>query len=173
MKYSKSRTRGARQRWRSLLAISGLSLLLAACDQEPTSTTTAAPTDLPTAIVYKSPTCSCCSKWVDHLRSAGFPVEVREPPDLNAVKEKYQVPADMRSCHTAVIDGYVIEGHVPAADIQSLLQQRPQAIGLSVPGMPLGSPGMEVDDRRQAYTVWLLQDQGKQVYNQYPAKNLD
>jgi len=159
--------------WRNLLAISCLTLFLAACGQEQAANTAAASTDLPTAIVYKSPTCSCCSKWVDHLRSFGFPVQVREPSDLSEVKEKYRVPDDMRSCHTAVIDGYVIEGHVPASDIQRLLRERPEAIGLSVPGMPLGSPGMEVDNRQQAYTVWLLQESGKQAFSQYLAKNLD
>ena len=127
----------------------------------------------PTAIVYKSPTCSCCKKWVEHLRANGFPVQVREPDDLNTVKDRLGVPADMRSCHTAEIDGYVIEGHVPAADVQRLLREKPKALGLAVPGMPLGSPGMEVDDRRQAYTVWLLQDDGNQSFTDYPARNLE
>lgn len=161
------------QDWRNLFFITSIALFLAACSQEQAAITAIAPTDLPTAIVYKSSTCSCCNKWVDHLRSSGFPVQVREPSDLSAVKEKYRVPHDMRSCHTAVIDGYVVEGHVPATDIQRLLRKRPQAIGLSVPGMPLGSPGMEVDNRQQAYTVWLLQEHGGQVFSQHRAKNLD
>jgi hypothetical protein len=79
----------------------------------------------------------------------------------------------MRSCHTAEIDGYVIEGHVPAADIKRLLRERPQAKGLAVPGMPLGSPGMEVDERRQAYTVWLLRADNPEAFNNYPARNLE
>jgi hypothetical protein len=110
---------------------------------------------------------------VEHLRANGFPVQVREPADLNAVKDRLGVPTDMRSCHTAEIDGYVIEGHVPAADVQRLLREKPKALGLAVPGMPLGSPGMEVDDRRQAYTVWLLQDDDNQSFTDYPVRNLE
>lgn len=155
-----------------LAAVALATLTLAACGEgDPAQTQSSA--QWPVATVYKSPTCSCCNKWVEHLRANGFPVQVREPADLNAVKDEYEVPRDMRSCHTAVIDGYVVEGHVPAADIQRLLQERPEATGLAVPGMPLGSPGMEVDNRRQAYTVWLLGEEAPKVFTEYSAMNLN
>lgn len=159
-----------RFRWR-LLSLMLVTLTLAACGRGEAPAPSA--TDWPNAVVYKSPTCGCCTKWVEHLRANGFAVEIREPADLNAVKDRLGVPADMRACHTAEIDGYVIEGHVPATDVQRLLREKPKALGLAVPGMPLGSPGMEADDRRQAYTVWLLQDDGNQSFTDYPARNLE
>ena len=92
---------------------------------------------------------------------------------MNAVKDRLEVPTDMRSCHTAVIGGYVVEGHVPATDIKRLLRDRPKAKGLAVPGMPLGSPGMEAGSRQQAYTVWLLNKGGNISFADYPAQNLE
>jgi len=94
-------------------------------------------------IVYKSPTCGCCGKWVEHLEANGFSVEVKQRRDLRPIKQQLGVQPALQSCHTGVIDGYVIEGHVPAADIRRLLEQRPAVRGLAVPGMPIGSPGME------------------------------
>ena len=94
--------------------------------------------------VYKSPTCGCCSKWVDHLRSHGFTVRVTDSEVVDELKTKHGVPRQARSCHTALVGGYVVEGHVPAADIQRLLKERPAITGIAVPGMPIGSPGMEV-----------------------------
>lgn len=96
--------------------------------------------------VYKSATCGCCSKWVDHLRQAGFAVKVTEKPDeeLDALKDKAGIPRAAQSCHTAMAGGYVIEGHVPASDVRRLLAERPAVVGIAVPGMPTGSPGMEV-----------------------------
>ena len=93
--------------------------------------------------VYKSPTCGCCKLWVDHLRDAGFDVEVRDKGDVTPHKQRLGVPPRLASCHTAVVDGYVIEGHVPAEDVRRLLATRPDVVGLAVPGMPMGSPGME------------------------------
>ena len=93
--------------------------------------------------VYKSPTCGCCSEWVTHLRSAGFDVDTENVQNLVTVKLEHGISAGLGSCHTALIEGYVIEGHVPAEDIQRLLEERPDIAGLSVPGMPVGSPGME------------------------------
>ncbi len=93
--------------------------------------------------VYRSPTCGCCSKWADHLESAGFRVQSHEVPDIHAIKRKYGVPQALSACHTALVGGYVIEGHVPASDIRRLLRERPPIVGLAVPGMPRGSPGME------------------------------
>ena len=97
-----------------------------------------------TVEVYKSPTCGCCSKWVDHLRSHGFVVRTTETEAVDQLKTKHGVPRQVRSCHTALVDGYVVEGHVPAADVQRLLKERPSIAGIGVPGMPIGSPGMEV-----------------------------
>ena len=94
--------------------------------------------------VFKSPTCGCCSMWVTHLRKAGFTATVTDIEDVTPIKDKYKVPTGTRSCHTALIDGYVVEGHVPAADIKKLIAERPAGVlGLAVGGMPIGSPGME------------------------------
>ncbi len=98
--------------------------------------------DMPTIQVFKSPTCGCCSKWVDHLTQNGFRVEAQDVADLDAVKQRAGVPSHLRACHTAVIDGYTIEGHIPATAIKKLLDERPNVKGLAVPGMPAGSPGM-------------------------------
>lgn len=99
----------------------------------------------PVVTVYKSPTCGCCSGWVGHMEEAGFMVETHDIDDLAAVKDENQVPSQLRSCHTAIVDGYVIEGHVPIEDVSQLLAERPDVAGIAVPGMPVGSPGMEVD----------------------------
>jgi hypothetical protein len=118
----------------------------------------------PVVLVHKSPTCSCCHKWVDHLRAAGFTVEVHDTVDLQAVKERVGVPPAKGSCHTAEVAGYFIEGHVPAEDVRRLLAERPQARGLTVPGMPIGSPGMEVPSMQaQAYSVLLVKRDGSTV----------
>ncbi len=93
--------------------------------------------------VYKSPTCGCCSKWADHLRENGFTVTTRDMEDVGSVKSELGVPSDLGSCHTAVVEGYVVEGHVPADVIARLLDERPEVAGIAVPGMPRGSPGME------------------------------
>jgi hypothetical protein len=105
-----------------------------------------------TVVVYKSPTCGCCKGWVKHLRENGYQVEVHEQYNVTPVKERLGVPRSLRSCHTAQVGGYVIEGHVPASDIQRLLKERPAIDGLAAPGMPMGSPGME-GPRRDPYDV--------------------
>lgn len=97
----------------------------------------------PEITVYKSATCGCCKKWVTHMRDAGFKVMTHNRQDMNQIKQTYGVEYKNRSCHTAVIEDYVLEGHVPAEDIQRLLDERPAVAGLAVPGMPMGSPGME------------------------------
>jgi hypothetical protein len=100
--------------------------------------------DAPQVTVYKTPTCGCCGKWIKHLEASGFDVTAREMDDLSAIKARYQVESRFSSCHTAVVDGYVVEGHVPADLIFRLLKERPENIvGITVPGMPAGSPGME------------------------------
>lgn len=93
--------------------------------------------------VYKSRTCGCCNKWIEHVRAAGFVVEATDVPDVEPYKRQYGLPPRLGSCHTALVEGYVIEGHVPADDIIRLLKERPEVLGLAVPGMPMGSPGME------------------------------
>lgn len=95
------------------------------------------------ATVYKTPTCGCCTAWMDHLKTHGFEVNSVDLRDLTQVKQRHGVTRELASCHTAVIEGYVIEGHVPAEDIKRLLETRPDVAGLAVPGMPMGSPGME------------------------------
>jgi hypothetical protein len=119
-----------------------------------------------TLTVFKSPTCGCCAKWVDHVKAAGFTVDVHDEDDMDPVKDRLGVPADLRSCHTAQIEGYLIEGHVPAADIKSLLGTRPKVAGLSVPGMPKSTPGMAVPgEPAESYTVVSFQKDGAtQVY---------
>lgn len=117
--------------------------------------------------VYKSPTCGCCKVWVDHLRNDGFKVTQIDLPNLNQIKAENGVPARLRSCHTAVVDGYTIEGHVPMNDIWRLLNQRPEVTGLSVPGMPAGSPGME-SPNPEPYDVLIFDEQGNvEVFASY------
>lgn len=120
-----------------------------------------------TITVNKSPTCGCCKLWIEHLRAEGFLVEALDSDDMTAVKKRYEVPQNMQSCHTAVVDGYVIEGHVPAADIRRLLAEAPDANGLAVPGMPVGSPGMEYGDRVDPYKVMLFDRDTFSVFSSY------
>lgn len=116
---------------------------------------------LPLVAVHKSPSCGCCSAWVEHIQQAGYPVEVIAEEDLNPLKLALGVPAGKGSCHTAIVEGYFIEGHVPAKDIERLLMERPEARGLTVPDMPVGSPGMEVPSGEvQPYTVYLVNVDG-------------
>ena len=110
--------------------------------------------------VYKSPTCGCCTDWVTHMQEKGFETEVNETENLFPIKTMAQIPAGKGSCHTGFIDGYVVEGHVPAEEVERLLEERPEAIGLTVPGMPVGSPGMEMGDRRDPYEVLLIHNDG-------------
>ncbi|HEX2092963.1 MAG TPA: DUF411 domain-containing protein [Longimicrobiaceae bacterium] len=97
----------------------------------------------PVVTVYKTPSCGCCRKWVDHLRSHGFRVTSHDMADVQPIKRRHGVPGSAASCHTALVGGYVVEGHVPADVIQKLLRERPRVAGVAVPGMPMGSPGME------------------------------
>lgn len=110
--------------------------------------------------VIKTPTCGCCSEWVERMRAAGFTVKTRDVADTAPIARAAGVPDQLRSCHTAKVGGYVIEGHVPAADIKRLLAQRPKAVGLSVPGMVAGSPGMEMAGRSDRYQVLLIRADG-------------
>ena len=114
-----------------------------------------------TVEVFKSVTCGCCSKWVEHLTAHGFNVRTTDTEALDDLKAKHQIPRPVRSCHTALVGGYVVEGHVPAADVQRLLKERPAVAGIAVPGMPIGSPGMEVPGMKaQAFDVIAFTKQG-------------
>ncbi len=110
-------------------------------------------------VVYQTPWCGCCSKWVDHLRENGFAVRTEEVTDIMRVKLKHNVGREISSCHTAVVEGYVIEGHVPADLIKRLLEERPPVAGLTVPGMPMGSPGME-GPYKQPYEILTFDREG-------------
>lgn len=125
-----------------------------------------------TLTVFASPTCGCCKDWISHMREAGFRVKKREVSNINRVKKEADLPRSLASCHTAFIDDYLIEGHVPASDVRRLLREQPKAAGLSVPRMPVGSPGMEVEGRgRDAFDVILFRDNGEQeVFKHYPAQ---
>jgi hypothetical protein len=120
--------------------------------------------------VYRSPSCGCCSEWIDYMKKQGFQTKDVLTSDLEAVKQKYKVPDKLTSCHTAVINGYAIEGHVPVNDIKRLLQEKPNVAGISVPQMPVGTPGMEAGDRRDPFTVFSFDKNGTaKVFNKYPS----
>jgi hypothetical protein len=132
---------------RRLLQLTAVAFL-AACgnaDAAPASEAELAAVDqsLPTVVVYKTETCGCCNGWVEHMRAAGFQVDARNVRDIMSVKTEAGVPGPMVTCHTALVDGYVVEGHVPAEYIKQMLADRPDVAGIGVPGMPQGSPGME------------------------------
>ena len=121
------------------------------------------PPAAPVMEVYKSPTCGCCSKWVEILRADGFTVKTTDIPDaeLDQLKTQKGVPPQAQSCHTGLVGGYVVEGHVPSADVKRLLKERPAVAGIAVGGMPLGSPGMEVPGQKpQQYNVVSFDKQG-------------
>jgi hypothetical protein len=137
----------------STTALTLLTFALTACgsgDGEANAASDAAPVlsstadaSLPSILVYKTASCGCCNGWVEHLQEAGFNVEARNVSDLMSVKRDAGVPVAMSSCHTAIIDGYTVEGHVPADQIKRMLAERPDIVGIGAPGMPAGSPGME------------------------------
>jgi len=120
----------------------------------------------PAIKVFKDPSCGCCGAWVEHMRQAGFAVTVEETSDLGSVKLNLGVPDDLASCHTAILENYVIEGHVPADAVRRLLAERPKARGLAVPGMPAGSPGME-GGTPEAYAVILFDGVGRRDFARY------
>ena len=113
----------------------------------------------PLVEVWKSPTCGCCGAWIEHMQAAGFEVRVHDVGNA-AARARAGLPGRLGSCHTAMVDGYVVEGHVPADDVRRLLAERPKALGLAVPGMPIGSPGMEQGSRRDPYEVLLVSADG-------------
>lgn len=132
-------------------------LLLQGCTPSSAAQPVGSTESLPHVLVHKNEYCGCCNGWVEHLRKAGFHVEVRNVGNMDPVKTRVGVPAGKGSCHTAEVGGYFVEGHVPAVDIKRLLAERPGAKGLVLPGMPVGSPGMEAPDgSTEPYTVELV-----------------
>ena len=121
-----------------------------------------AESDINVLRIFKSPTCGCCSAWAEHMRHAGFDVHVKDVDHdtLQAIKVSLSIPPRYMSCHTAQTGSYFVEGHVPADDVKRLLQNRPVGLGLAVPGMPIGSPGMEMGDRVDPYDVLLISSSG-------------
>lgn len=121
--------------------------------------------------VYRSPNCGCCGKWLSHLRENNFVVKDILTNDVQVIKNKYGVSAEMASCHTALVEGYVVEGHVPAADIISLIKSKQAVAGIAVPGMPAGTPGMEMGGKKDAYKVVSFDKKNNyKVFNSYPAE---
>ena len=156
-----------RSAWRHLPAWL-LAVTLSACGSSATNTPTTPPAEVPPITVWKSPSCGCCGKWVEHLKEAGFDVEVIDENAMAPLKNHLGVPPDLASCHTAQIAGYLIEGHVPAGDLHRLLRERPKLKGLAVPGMPIGSPGMEMGNRIDPYeVVAYLSDGQRWVYSRH------
>ena len=143
-----------------------LGLIMVAFAISPISAFSKSPSGGTAITVYKSPTCGCCSKWVDHLQENGFQVTSHDidSSELTQIKEKHGVPGKLASCHTGIVNGYVIEGHVPADVISRLLSEKPKVAGIAVPGMPMGSPGME-GNYSEPYDVVTFDKDGKtQVY---------
>lgn len=142
----------------ALALVAGLTFSVSSVAQQAKSTASAKPT----MTVYKSPTCGCCSKWIQHMRDEGFEVKSTDVPDVNPIKKQNGVPSDGWSCHTALVSGYVLEGHVPASAVKKLLTEKPKVVGLAVPGMPVGSPGMEVPSGQvEPYNVVSFDKAGK------------
>ncbi|WP_290651541.1 DUF411 domain-containing protein [Aquisalimonas sp.] len=148
-----------RSRFSAVLYI-GVALLIGAALALAWAATATAPatSGSPSALVtvYKTPQCGCCTAWVDYMRDEGFDVEAHDvgQQELNAIKQEAGLQRKLASCHTAFVEGYVVEGHVPAEDVRRLLADRPEVDGIAVPGMPIGSPGMEMGNRRDAYEVF-------------------
>ncbi|HVF17361.1 MAG TPA: DUF411 domain-containing protein [Steroidobacteraceae bacterium] len=153
----------------SALSGCGQSAQHAASDLAPIAQAAAA--EQPELVVYKNASCGCCALWVEHMRKAGFSAKVHDVDNMSPIKERVGVPYSMGSCHTAEVGGYFVEGHVPAEQVVRLLKEKPQAKGLTVPAMPIGSPGMEQGNTQQPYEVHLVKPDGTtSVYARYPKK---
>lgn len=128
----------------------------------------ASPANAVQVAAYRSPTCGCCEGWIEHLRTHGFQVTDHVTEDIEAIKQQHNVPGELVSCHTALVNGYVIEGHVPAAAIERFLTEKPDVAGIAVPGMPIGSPGMESGNIKQPFTVFTFTEDGtSQAFQEY------
>lgn len=146
--------RSSRRRWRlfALVAVTSFCTLGLTLRGQQAQTT---------VVVYKTAGCGCCRNWVEHLRRGGFEVKVQDVDDIAAVRTTYGVPPQLSACHTALAGGYVIEGHVPADTVKRILRDRPNIAGIAVPGMPVGSPGMETPGQNEAYQVISFERNGK------------
>lgn len=149
------------------VSLAATSIVLASCAKGPGASATSDSAAIEQAAlvseltVFRSPTCGCCGKWIEHMESVGFRVKDEITEDMTAVKQQHGVPNNMASCHTTVANGYVIEGHIPAADVAQLLTEKPDVAGIAVPGMPIGSPGMESGDYVEPYTVFSFTETGE------------
>jgi len=168
------------KQYKKVAVLAGLLLSLGACDassdaKQSNVAAVKAPTvqtakqSKPEIVMYKPVSCECCSGWAEHLRAQGFNVVTKKREDMDAIKAKYGVTDKLASCHTAIIDGYVIEGHVPAADVERLLKERPDIVGLTAPGMPMKSPGMQaVGQKPHGYDVLAFSKDGtSKVFTHY------
>lgn len=118
--------------------------------------------------VYRSPSCGCCGGWIEHAKQHGFKVKDIKTEDMEALKQKYKLPTQLVSCHTTIINGYVMEGHIPVDDIKHFLSEKPELAGLTVPGMPIGTPGMESQNIKQPFQVLAFNDRGEvEVFKEY------
>lgn len=135
------------------IAAALLSVGSAAATAQAANSSRRPPDVAPAVTVFKDPNCGCCKEWIEHLRKHAFKVTAKDTSDVGTIKRSGRVPPQLVSCHTAFVNGYVIEGHVPAEDIRRLLEEKPKIAGLAVAGMPIGSPGMEVGNRKDKYDV--------------------
>lgn len=118
--------------------------------------------------VYRSPSCGCCGDWIEHAKKHGFQIKDIKTEEMEALKQKYNIPTELVSCHTSIIDGYVMEGHIPADDIKRFITGKPDMIGLAVPEMPIGTPGMETRDLKQPFQVLAFNNKGEvEVFKKY------
>ncbi len=122
----------------------------------------------PVVTVYKSATCGCCNKWISHMQDNDFKIKAVDVQNMDSVKQQYGISSNLASCHTAIVDGYIIEGHVPASDVKQLLSEEKDVLGIAVPGMPIGSPGMEMGNRIDRYAVISFDKEGNvEIFHQY------
>lgn len=144
-----------------IVLFAAIFMLLSGCSDGSVKSETSA-NDAKLLTVYKRAQCGCCGKWIEHINNNGFSTEVHDHENLSAIKDKYAIPSNLRSCHTTVTaEGFVFEGHIPAKFIQKFIDEKPEgAIGLAVPSMPAGSPGMEYNDIFQPYMIYLLNSDG-------------
>ncbi|MGB0560455.1 MAG: DUF411 domain-containing protein [Spirulinaceae cyanobacterium] len=139
------------------------SLVLTSCAAIPTSQAEPEPLAIAPDVeltVFRSPTCGCCGAWIEHMEAAGFRIKDEVTEEMEAIKTKYGIANELESCHTTLADGYIVEGHIPATDVARLLTERPDVAGIAVPGMPIGSPGMESGDYVEPYQVFSFTEEG-------------
>jgi hypothetical protein len=145
----------------TLFTIAFTAFLFWPTDQQANTVASVQTGDVVEVVMYKNPNCGCCTKWAGHMNNNNFKVDERPTEELNKIKMENGISSELASCHTAFVGGYIVEGHVPAKDVQRLLDEKPEAIGITVPGMPAGSPGMEMEGRAAAkYDVLLIAKDG-------------